>query len=310
MKNFNKMSRGEQLYAMNEVISALNEGEIYDYRWNWNKIYLDGELFILDNETIEDAKEEFDECSDECWNHLVQIFKDIVDAYGCEYGRSIQKEDVDGLYVPCIKHNEYIEDKRGGGFYFKFSKKNEPEVVAKVARVRETLTAFGYPLTENNFIDFKTICIHSVEFYVDWKKWRAQKAASFIKESIKSLLSQECGCCTIRLTAATQLAVGWKSGFDPKDPSVIHSMSDPTECLCAGIKAIEGSDAKADFEQLITPYAANGANKGETFLDLDVPLELEEDREKDFEYLIGKYQRLLKKYEIQKDGECFHKEPW
>ena len=87
-------------------------------------------------------------------------------------------------------------------------------------------------------------------------------------------------------------------------------MSDPTECLCAGIKAIEGSDAKADFEQLITPYAANGANKGETFLDLDVPLELEEDREKDFEYLIGKYQRLLKKYEIQKDGECFHKEPW
>ena len=308
MKNFNKMSRGEQLYAMNEVISALNEGEIYDYCWN--KIYLDGELFILDNETIEDAKEEFDECSDECWNHLVQIFKDIVDAYGCEYGRSIQKEDVDGLYVPCIKHNEYIEDKRGGGFYFKFSKKNEPEVMAKVARVRETLTAFGYPLTENNFIDFKAICIHSVEFYVDWKKWRVQKAATFIKESIKCLLSQNCGCRTIRLSESTQLAVGWKSGFDPKDHFIIHSMSDPTECLCAGIKAIEGSDAKADFEQLITPYAANGANKGETFLDLDVPLELEEDREKDFEYLIGKYQRLLKKYEIQKDGECFHKEPW
>lgn len=295
MRNLNEMSKGEKIYAMTEVITALTYDDVYDYYWR--KIYLD-------------AEEDFAECSDEGLDHLIQFFKKIVESYGCKDGRSIHKDEMDGLYVPYIEGSGEIEDERGGGFTFGFYKKDESETMARVARVRDILTAFGYPLTENVFTDIEAVHKHYVEFYVDWKKWRAQKAASFIKESIKSLLSQNGGCRTIRLSACTQLAVGWKSGFDPKDHFIIHSMSDPTECLCAGIKAIEGSDAKADFEQLITPYAANGANKGETFLALDVPLELEEDREKDFEYLIGKYQRLLKKYEIQKDGECFHKEPW
>ena len=308
MRNFNEMSKGEKIYAMTEVITALDYDDVYDYYWR--KIYLDGEVFILDHETLEDAEEDFAECSDEGLDHLIQFFKKIVESYGCEDGRSIHKDDVDGLYVPYVECSGDIENDRGGGFWFEFSKKDESETMARIARIRDTLTTFGYPLTENEFTDFEDIFKHTVEFCVDWKKWRAQKAATFIKESIKCLLSQNCGCRTIRLSESTQLAVGWKSGFDPKDHFFTHSMSDPTECLCAGIKAIEGSDAKADFEQLITPYAANGANKGETFLDLDVPLELEEDREKDFEYLIGKYQRLLKKYEIQKDGECFHKEPW
>ena len=308
MKNFNEMSKGEKIYAMTEVITALTYDDVYDYYWS--QIYLDGEVFILDHETLERAKEDFDEYSDEGLNNLVRVFKNIVESYGCEDGRSIHKDGVDGLYVPYIEGSGEIEDERGGGFTFGFYKKDESETMARIARVRDILTAFGYPLTENVFTDIEAIHKHYVEFYVDWKKWRAQKAAAFIKESIKSLLSQNGGCRTIRLSACTQLAVGWKSGFDPKDHFIIHSMSDPTECLCAGIKAIEGSDAKADFEQLITPYAANGANKGETFLDLDVPLELEEDREKDFEHLISKYQKLLTKYKVQTDGKCFHKESW
>lgn len=308
MKNFNEMSKGEKIHAMNEVIAALDYEDVYDLYWN--NMLINGELFAMEDETLERAKEDFDECSDEVLNNFIKVFKNIVESYGCQEHRSIHKDDIDGLYVPYFKNSGDIEDERGGGFTFGFYKKDESETMARVARVRDILTAFGYPLTENVFTDIEAVHKHYVEFYVDWKKWRVQKAATFIKESIKCLLSQNCGCRTIRLSESTQLAVGWKSGFDPKDHFIIHSMSDPTECLCAGIKAIEGSDAKADFEQLITPYAASGANKGETFLDLDVPLELEEDREKDFEYLIGKYQRLLKKYEIQKDGECFHKEPW
>ena len=56
MKNFNKMSRGEQAYAMNEVVSSLNDERAYYSDW------LD---FWPDGETLEEAKEDFDGYSDE-----------------------------------------------------------------------------------------------------------------------------------------------------------------------------------------------------------------------------------------------------
>lgn len=291
MKNFNKMSRGEQAYAMNEVISSLNnEGAYYS---NWLYFWPDGA-------TLEEAREDFDDYSDEDWKTFVRLFKNRVEMFGCKDGRSIQEEDVDGLRFP------YIEDpeERGGGFYFYLRKKDDPETMERVARVRDTLTSFGYPLTD---IVIGSKLSEGVTFYVDWKKWRAQKAAAFIKESVKWLLSQECGCCTTRLTAATQLAVGWENGFDPKDPSVIHSKSEPTWGICVGIKSIDGDDLKTDFEWLTTPYAADGDNEGEVFSNLETSISPEEDYEKTFEYLIGEYGSLLKEYNVLKDGKCFHK---
>lgn len=291
MKNFNKMSRGEQAYAMNEVISSLNDERAYYSDW----------LYIWPDEaTLEEAKEDFDDYSDEDWKDFVQLFRIRVEMFGCKDGRSIQEEDVDGLRVPYIKDPEYEDEERGGGFYFYLHKKDDPETMARVARVRETLTAFGYPLTD-------IMIGKGVTFYVDWKKWRAQKAATFIKESVEWLLSQECGCCTIRLTASTQLSVGWEDGFDPKDPSVIHSKSEPTWGICVGIKALEGDDMKTDFEWLATPYAADGDNEGEVFSNLETSISPEEDYEKTFEYLIGEYEDLLKDYKVQKDGKCFHR---
>ena len=295
MKNFNKMSRGEQAYAMNEVISSLNDERAYYSNWLY---------FWPDGETLEEAREDFDDYSDEDWKTFVRLFKNRVEMFGCKDGRSIQEEDVDGLRVPYIKDPDGEEEEIGGGFYFYLHKKDDPETMERVARVRETLTAFGYPLTD---IVIGSRLSEGVTFYVDWKKWRAQKAAAFIKESVEWLLSQECGCCTIRLTATTQLAVGWENGFDPKDPSVIHSKSEPTWGICVGIKSIDGDDLKTDFEWLTTPYAADGDNEGEVFSNLETSISPEEDYEKTFEYLIGEYGSLLKEYNVLKDGKCFHK---
>ena len=296
MKNFNKMSRGEQAYAMNEVISSLNDERAY---------YSDWLNFWPDEATLEEAKEDFDDCSDEDWKVFVRLFRIRIEMFGCEDGRSIQEDDVDGLRVPNIKNPEYEEKERGGGFYFCLNEKDDSETMARVARVRETLSAFGYPLTDN-----ATNCGHAsqgVVFYVDWRKWRAQKASAFIKESVEWLLSQECGCCTARLTAVTQLAVGWMNGFDPEDPSVIHSKSEPTWGICVGIKSIDGDDMKTDFEWLTTPYAADGDNEGEVFSNLEAPLSPKDDYEKAFEYLVGEYRSLLKEYKVHRDGKCFHK---
>ena len=291
MKNFNKMSRGEQAYAMNEVISSLNDERAYYSNWLY---------FWPDGATLEEAREDFDDYSDEDWKTFVRLFKNRVEMFGCKDGRSIQEEDVDGLRVPCIKDPEYEEEEIGGGFWFYLHKKDDPETMERVARVRETLTAFGYPLTD-------IMIGKGVTFYVDWKKWRAQKAAAFIKESVEWLLSQECGCCTIRLTAATQLAVGWENGFDPKDPSVIHSKSEPTWAISIEIKALEGDDMKTDLEYLTSPYIAEGEDEGTVF-DLSVTPSENDDYESDFERLISADGDVLKLYTVRKDGRAFRRE--
>ena len=64
---------------------------------------------------------------------------------------------------------------------------------------------------------------------------------------------------------------------------------------------------KTDFELLTTPYAADGDNEGEVFSNLETSISPEEDYEKTFEYLIGEYWSLLKEYNVQEDGKCFHK---
>ena len=295
MKNFNKMSRGEQAYAMNEVISSLSDERAY---------YSDWLKFWPDGETLEEAREDFDDYSDEDWKNFVRLFRTRVEMFGCKNGRSIQEDDVDGLRVPKIKDPKYEWEERGGGFCFYLHKKDDPETMERVAMARETLTAFGYPLTD---IMTGSKLSEGVTFYVDWKRWRAQKAAAFIKESVECLLLQECSCCHTRLTATTQLAVGWENGFDPKDPSVIHSKSEPTWCICVGIKALEGDDMKTDFEYLTTPYVVDGDDKGEAFSNLETSISPEENYEKTFEYLIGEYGSLLKEYKVQEDGKCFHK---
>ena len=127
MKNFNKMSRGEQAYAMNEVIASLNDERAY---------YSDWLSIWPDEETLEEAKEDFDDYSDEDWKVFVRLFRIRVEMFGCKDGRSIQEEDVDGLRVPYIKDPEYEEEERGGGFYFHLQKKDDPETMARVARVR------------------------------------------------------------------------------------------------------------------------------------------------------------------------------
>lgn len=305
MKKFNKMSRGEQAYEMNEVISSLNDERGYGF--DWIELWPDGA-------TLKEAREVFDNCSDKDWKDFVKLFRTKVEMYGCVYGRSIQEEDIDELYVPNYEDSSDETDERGGGFYFPLRKKDDPETMERIARAREVLTFFGYPLTDvllptndekKPTDDDKKLII--LMFYIDWRKWKTQKAAAFIKESVEWLLQQDWGCCHIRLTANTQLAVGWENGFDPKDSSVIHSKSEPTWCICVGIKALEGDDMKTDFEYLTTPYAVDGDNVGEEFSNLEVSISPEEDYEKAAEYLIGEYRDLLKEYKVRRDGKCFHK---
>lgn len=297
MKNFNKMTKGQKAYEMNKVISALSDERAYYSDWlNW----------WPDEATVEEAEDAFGDYTKEDWDAFVRLFRIRVEMFGCTDGRSIQEDDVDGLRIPLIKNPEWEEEERGGGFYFHSFEKQEKKTLSDIDDVRRTLAAFGYPLTETKARDEYQNSKGFV-FYVDWRKWRAQKAAAFIKESVEWLLRQECGCCTIRLTAMTQLAVGWEDGFDPEDPSVIHSKTQPSWGIMVGIKAIDGDDLKTDYEWLTTPYIAEGEGKGEVFSNLETSIAPNDDPEKLFGYLTGQYQELVKEYETSRDGKCRRK---
>lgn len=293
MKNFNKMTRGEKAYAMNEVVSALNCETAYYSDW------LD---IWPDEATLKESKEYFDEDDNkDSFDELSRKFKIRVEMFGCKDGYSIEESDVDGLYVPCTSDPEDEEDERGGGFYFCLDGKlGKEEAMKKALNVRHTLTTLDYPLTENSI----TREGKDLLFYIDHKKWRAQKAAAFIKESIEWLLKEEQGCCTIRLSKATQLAVGWENGFDPKDESVIHSKQNPSWVIVMGIKALYGDDMKTDFEWLTTPYVAEGDEENTVFSSLEMPLSPNSDYEKVFSYLIDEYNEILKDYVVKADGRC------
>lgn len=295
MKNFNELSKGEKAFRLDNAVRAL-ASESDEFYSLWLSNYDDGD------DTVEKAKMTWDDVDDDdedgLWEGLVEAFQYMVERYGSEEGKSLRKCCRDGLWIRNYSMVDYEEDEVGGGFLVRDL---GPQSDAQVAEIRDTLEAMGYPLTPSVKKDRFTY------FQIDWKEVRAKAATDFIKESVEWLQDQDCGCCTIRLTAATQLAVGWENGFDPKDPSIIHSKTEPTWGICVGIKALEGDDLKTDFEWLTTPYVADGDNEGEVFSNLEMPLSPKEDYEQVFKYLIGEYENLLKDYKVRKDGKCLHR---
>lgn len=291
--NFNKMTKGEIAFRLDEAVRSLNAEtpEFYDL---WLANYDD------DDATVKDAKATWDDVSDEddLWEGLLEAFRYMIDMYGCEEGRSLAHSCHEGLWYENFKGCEYEEDEVGGGFFIMKNGDQDEKASSRLARVRETLSLAGYPLTDTKSEK------RGYYFEVDWKKIRAMKAAQWIKDSIEWLKAVECGCCTVRFTRNTQLAIGWTNGYDPEEPSVIHSKENPSWVISLEVKALEGDDMKTDLDWLTSPYIAGGENEG-TIFDLSVtPLE-DGDYERDFRYLVSAYRNILKSYTVLSDGKAY-----
>lgn len=293
--NFNKMTKGEIAFRLDEAVRSLNAEtpEFYDL---WLANYDDGDV------TVEEAKKTWDEVPDKdefgLWEGLIEAFSYMVDMYGCEEGRSLAKSHREGLWYGNFKNVEYVEDEVGGGFFIAKNGNEDEKASSRLARVRETLTLAGYPLTDTKLGRF------GYSFEVDWEKIRSAKAAKWIKDSIEWLKSADSGCCTIRFTRNTQLAIGWTNGYDSEEPSVIHSKEDPSWVISLEVKALDGDDMKTDLDYLTSPYIAEGENEGTVFELSVTPLE-NDDYEKDFEYLVHAYRDVLKSYVVLSDGKAY-----
>lgn len=291
--NFNNMTKGEIAFRLDETVRSLNAEtpEFYDL---WLANYDDGDV------AVEDAKETWDDVSDDddLWKGLIEAFRYMIGMYGCKEGRSLANSCHIGLWYENFKGCESEDDEVGGGFFIMSDGFQDERASSRLARVRETLTLAGYPLTDTVSGKF------GYSFEVDWKKIRSTKAAEWIKNSIKWLKDADCGCCTIRLTRNTQLAIGWTNGYDPEEPSVIHSKKDPSWVISMEIKALDGDDMKTDLDWLTSPYIAEGEGEGTVF-DLFVTPSEDDDYERDFEYLISTYTNVLESYTVLSDGRAY-----
>lgn len=293
--NFNKMTKGEIAFRLDEAVRSLNaeSPEFYDL---WLANYDD------DDVTVEDAKRTWDEVPDEdefgLWEGLLEAFSYMVDMYGCEEGRSLADSCHVGLWYENFKGCEDESDEVGGGFFIPKKGDQDEKASSELVRVRETLSLAGYPLTDTKSEK------RGYYFEVDWKKIRAMKAAQWIKDSIEWLKSMDCGCCTVQFTRNTQLAIGWTDGYDPEEPLVIHSKENPSWVISIEVKALEGDDMKTDLDWLTSPYIAEGENEGTVFK-LSVTPSENDDYEEDFKYLVSTYKNVLKSYTVLSDGKAY-----
>jgi len=84
------------------------------------------------------------------------------------------------------------------------------------------------------------------------------KIAKWIERTVRWLVSEDCGMGTYDLGRGLAICVGWSDGFGEDDNLVIHSTSEPSWAIVAGIKVPSSDDMLTDFDYVNFPYFDNG----------------------------------------------------
>lgn len=127
--------------------------------------------------------------------------------------------------------------------------------------------------------------------------------AKWIKRTVRWLVSEDCGMGTYDLEHGLAICVGWLDGYDENDETVVHSVSDPSWAIVAGIKVPSSDYMSTDFEFVNFPYFDNG-----DVWDAMLSIEPNEDYKYLARYLLEEYHDIVKYLDehncyIEDDGE-------
>lgn len=122
-------------------------------------------------------------------------------------------------------------------------------------------------------------------------KEKVEEVANFLKKSVEWLKMQDLGCYRYNLDSTLAIYVGWSSGWDPEDKTVIHSDTEPEFALEAAVKIRNDFDC-ADYEYLDFPYFED---TGECWDNNVVfkPDEKTKDYKSDAKWLLGNYVAII-----------------
>lgn len=82
--------------------------------------------------------------------------------------------------------------------------------------------------------------------------------ANEISNAIYWLIKEDSGCVTIKLDDRLAVCVGWSDGYDENDESLIHSPTEPSWCITAGIKVWTSDSMRTDYDWINSPYYDDG----------------------------------------------------
>lgn len=118
------------------------------------------------------------------------------------------------------------------------------------------------------------------------------RLVNFLKEQVKYYENDNCGCSTFKLDNTLAVCIGWSDGYDISDTGVIHSKSEPTFCVNAGIKVWTSDSLRTDYDWINSPYFEDG-----TVWDTDVTISQYEDYEALADYFLKEYESMKTKKE-------------
>lgn len=123
------------------------------------------------------------------------------------------------------------------------------------------------------------------------------RLVNFLKEQIKYYENDNCGCSTFKLDDTLAICIGWLDGYDASDTGVIHSKSEPTFCVNAGIKVWTSDSLRTDYDWINSPYFED-----DSVWDTDVTISQGEDSATLADYFLKEYDSMLE-YDIACDGK-------
>ena len=128
-----------------------------------------------------------------------------------------------------------------------------------------------------------------------------KEVKEFLEESVEWLKDQDMGCCTYKLDDKLAICVGWLPGYDESDEDVIHSSSEPSYGINAGIKVWTSDDMRTDYEFINAPYYKDG-----DVLMTDVSIKPDANLDELVDYFEKEYDEM-KDLELEDDGEIIEK---
>ena len=133
-----------------------------------------------------------------------------------------------------------------------------------------------------------------------------QELANKIKEAVEYFEQDERGCYTLKLDDKLAICVGWSDGYDVTNTGVIHSKTEPTWWVNAGIKVWTSDSMRTDYDFINSPYYEDSGDVWDT----DVSISPSENYEELADYFLTEYE-AMSKFEIEDDGKITgHKNLW
>lgn len=182
------------------------------------------------------------------------------------------------------------------------AQKNADEVKAELdKKAKETVPAEptkGKALKKNAYTEKIELDESLFEEYIKEEFYDYMEVKNFLKHTIEDLIDSDAGCSTLELNDRLGVCVGWEDGFDPDDDSVIHSASEPTYGLVAGLKVYTSDDMRTDYEWINYPYHADGSVEDTGF---SIPPDYEKQLNNIAEYFGDNFD-MMQYWDIDEDG--------